>query len=635
MIRKPWIIAIATSIYCLVAFSAHAQQPCYSTFSVNQWDGCAPLSLVITSHVSNENPLYFYGDDSTPSNSPTHTYSEPGAYELIRIITPSCASTVTDTMTIRVYDSTPPAFEVDSCLNSASISLTDTIYPWHQVWVDPPSEPAYRVGIFESGTTVPLSEPSPSYQVEVRGTISDQETSCASSTRTVTPRTVLPQPQALSLFWEGEDLLMVFDKDETLGHILFESVSQGEFQVFDNSPEGDTIRLSGRDKSQQYCYRLGVVSDCIELSSITDTAQIGQEYLSSPLCHTPLAIEAQEGAIRLSWISDPFISITSFQILRDGEPLSTIADNSAQTYSDSAVVCGRSYCYQLETRLSNGTVVRSPEVCAQVSAGKALRATQLRAGWERDSLWVRWEVDRELAEQVTLYGLSGALSGGVPISEKAYLDTLADFTLDSVGCYYLQVDDVCGNTSISDTTCSMHLEAQGIVEGNELDWTPFEGLEGKFEYQVEARVGEAWARLGQLDFTTTRYVHVEEEITQRKNTYRIVAQSLEGDSLRAYSNTVELEEQVRARVPDAFTPNNDGLNEAFNFERIRVASGAAMKIYNRLGILVYEGTDQDEGWDGRIQERPAPSGAYVYVIEGQDKFGEPFLQKGTFLLLRP
>lgn len=66
-------------------------------------------------------------------------------------------------------------------------------------------------------------------------------------------------------------------------------------------------------------------------------------------------------------------------------------------------------------------------------------------------------------------------------------------------------------------------------------------------------------------------------------------------------------------VPQAFTPNGDGINDEFkvDYQSLREFN---CKIYNRWGKLVYEWSDPAKGWDGTINGLPAQVGAYYYVI---------------------
>jgi len=69
-------------------------------------------------------------------------------------------------------------------------------------------------------------------------------------------------------------------------------------------------------------------------------------------------------------------------------------------------------------------------------------------------------------------------------------------------------------------------------------------------------------------------------------------------------------------IPTAFTPDNDGLNDAFEItgRQIRLFE---IWIYNRWGELVYTSTDLDEVWIGDVNGGThfAPNGVYHWVIK--------------------
>ena len=75
-------------------------------------------------------------------------------------------------------------------------------------------------------------------------------------------------------------------------------------------------------------------------------------------------------------------------------------------------------------------------------------------------------------------------------------------------------------------------------------------------------------------------------------------------------------------VPNVFTPNGDGVNDEF---RVMYRSLAEFHcwVYNRWGKLVYQWDDPAKGWDGTINGRPAPAGAYYYVIRARGTDADP------------
>jgi gliding motility-associated-like protein len=66
-------------------------------------------------------------------------------------------------------------------------------------------------------------------------------------------------------------------------------------------------------------------------------------------------------------------------------------------------------------------------------------------------------------------------------------------------------------------------------------------------------------------------------------------------------------------IPNAFTPNEDGLNERFS----PIGYGLTdleMTIYNRWGQAVYNGSGLSASWDGTINGKMAQQGVYFYSI---------------------
>ncbi|WP_336517504.1 gliding motility-associated C-terminal domain-containing protein [Pollutibacter soli] len=86
-------------------------------------------------------------------------------------------------------------------------------------------------------------------------------------------------------------------------------------------------------------------------------------------------------------------------------------------------------------------------------------------------------------------------------------------------------------------------------------------------------------------------------------------------------------------MPNAFTPNGDGLNDIFRIPRQSRTGVQQFSIYNRWGELVFRTTDVFAGWDGRIKGKAAPAGTYTYFVKGVNSKG-PFQKKGSFVLIR-
>ncbi|MDX1666102.1 MAG: gliding motility-associated C-terminal domain-containing protein, partial [Saprospiraceae bacterium] len=90
----------------------------------------------------------------------------------------------------------------------------------------------------------------------------------------------------------------------------------------------------------------------------------------------------------------------------------------------------------------------------------------------------------------------------------------------------------------------------------------------------------------------------------------------------ASSLMVEVRKKPTLFIPNAFSPNGDGINDFFfpNLRDEQVSRVLSFRIYNRWGNLVFEALDFDPGhsagrWDGRLNGSLLNTGVFVYRIE--------------------
>jgi gliding motility-associated-like protein len=86
--------------------------------------------------------------------------------------------------------------------------------------------------------------------------------------------------------------------------------------------------------------------------------------------------------------------------------------------------------------------------------------------------------------------------------------------------------------------------------------------------------------------------------------------------------------------PNAFTPNNDGLNDIFKPIILGRPAVYHLIIYNRWGQKIFETSDPGQGWDGKIKNKEQESGTYIWTCTYQFETEEKNIGKGSFLLLR-
>jgi gliding motility-associated-like protein len=87
-------------------------------------------------------------------------------------------------------------------------------------------------------------------------------------------------------------------------------------------------------------------------------------------------------------------------------------------------------------------------------------------------------------------------------------------------------------------------------------------------------------------------------------------------------------------MPNAFSPNGDGLNDVFRAKVHDDVSAFRMAVYGRWGQLVYESSEPSYGWDGTQKGRGLPSGSYLWMITYTNSKQQAMKQQGTVLLVR-
>lgn len=89
------------------------------------------------------------------------------------------------------------------------------------------------------------------------------------------------------------------------------------------------------------------------------------------------------------------------------------------------------------------------------------------------------------------------------------------------------------------------------------------------------------------------------------------------------------------KVPNAFSPNGDGINDIFKVQYKSLVRFNAV-IFNRWGQKLYQWgfSDIDKGWDGTAHGSQVPAGVYFIVIEALGSDGVVYNHKGDINILR-
>jgi gliding motility-associated-like protein len=86
-------------------------------------------------------------------------------------------------------------------------------------------------------------------------------------------------------------------------------------------------------------------------------------------------------------------------------------------------------------------------------------------------------------------------------------------------------------------------------------------------------------------------------------------------------------------IPNSFTPNGDNMNDEF-YAKGKGIFEFNLKIYNRIGELVFESNDINTGWNGSYFQRQVQQDIYAYIIEYKDYSNSVKIERGYVMLAR-
>ncbi len=68
-------------------------------------------------------------------------------------------------------------------------------------------------------------------------------------------------------------------------------------------------------------------------------------------------------------------------------------------------------------------------------------------------------------------------------------------------------------------------------------------------------------------------------------------------------------------VPNAFSPNGDGINDTWKIQYLSSYPGATVQVFDRNGALLFNSIGYPKDWDGTYNGKALPIGTYYYIID--------------------
>ncbi|MBC7850371.1 MAG: gliding motility-associated C-terminal domain-containing protein, partial [Chitinophagaceae bacterium] len=130
--------------------------------------------------------------------------------------------------------------------------------------------------------------------------------------------------------------------------------------------------------------------------------------------------------------------------------------------------------------------------------------------------------------------------------------------------------------------------------------------------------------------TTGQFV-IERVLTDMSLLIRVFAGPCRSTEARFSIKVIDF---TKLEIPNAFSPNGDGINDRFRIKLTGYFRLDGLKIFNRWGQQVFETKDLTSEWDGTFKGKFLPPGIFYYLIEGLDVGGKKLRKSGSITLIR-
>ena len=216
-----------------------------------------------------------------------------------------------------------------------------------------------------------------------------------------------------------------------------------------------------------------------------------------------------------------------------------------------------------------------------------------------DSLWLELGNDTSLCEGQTVTLFAGEQGNNYSWSTG---ENTNEIIVTEENIYWVEASNE--NCIISDTIMVSFFPAFIVDLGDDVTILPNESV------TLDAGLFENATYFWQPTAETTQTITVSDTGIY---IVTVTKQCSVNDSVNVKTIVIDEKELI---VPNAFTPNGDGVNDTWKFGKLENFNNINVQIFNKSGniISIYDTKDNPQGWDGTNKNMNMPSDTYWYVI---------------------
>lgn len=601
------LYSIALLLFASVSFS----QPC---FNATDTVGCADFEIKMISCSSESLVRYRYGDGSHTTifgdTNTSHTYTTPGVYSITQFAGFAVVDSLVKENYIVVLDNPEPSFQASYCENFVvKLNFDDQGYDEYILSYSSGSPNDTVLGAGEKIITFSSNTP---VQVTAKGLY--YEATCTNTiTRTVYPFEKLEQASIVSSVLTTPTWMISLMSDSRFTNILYSGPIDNYYtdsvivdtNTFASAATIDT--LTNRD----WQFHIKTSDAC---TAVLHSDSIGSVILNG---------NNENEHIILNWESYEGDNLNAFHLVRDG--IDTLYTGLDTTYIDSAISCGVTYSYEIHADILHTNPNGFPPTCLSNQIQLAAKSTNTPPP-------LNWSIVSfdEIGNEITSWSYPEESIGS--LMEVKNPEGQSSTTLDSIHLpnfsspFILQYIDICGNEStILDTLTPITLSSTAtgpyVLDFHRTTYLSTTSEESSCQLLVLAN---NYSVLDSETFDTTELIGITGPYPESQLIYTTV-ECILSNGIATRSNYIAIHQTAQMRMPNAFSPNGDLLNDTFEPTTLFINS-YTLRIFDVAGTLIYSG----DGWEG---PEANAEGIYLYEITGTDQEGNSIDKKGSITII--
>lgn len=620
-----------TILFIALSFSSYGQK-LHACFSVTKTRSCTPftIQLINCSGGTSIKPLYSISGPNgylNQDSSSTVTLITPGFYSITQYVNNGSSGSADTTINnyIEVLAIPTPTFKVGIC-ESGKVTVSVPGSPYEEYIVSYGDGSANDT-VLAGNTSTHFYSTYNQTTITVTGNYVPGNCGASSSTQ------IQPFPNLLATVLDSIRVLNQANSGSAV--VAFNTQAQFKYKVMVSSGGGVYVPIdsilyssgnvkrtySNLNSSQPLSFKIVTYDDC------------GHEVSSEVLSSIPLTVLNGNNQVTLNWEKTGGI-YSNFNLYRNDTLLKTLTSTDT-TFTDTDITCGKDYCYTLNGNFQNGGTSALSQSASFCVTGKSINTPPSVSGIyttiSNQNAHIFWD---QSPASPSAYQVSKSIDGSSfsfldSSNTNSYTDHGVD--LNKSMCYEISYMDACGNTApTSPSVCPVELKVQETGTGNQISWTPYQGPgSGSVSYYLlifneNNQVIDSINVNGKTDYTDP--VRTSNGIIS----YQLV---ITGTNFNSTSNKFEVKKTMVIRVPTAFSPNGDNINDVFKAEGIFVKD-FKMMVLNNWGELLFVSEDIKKGWDGTYKGSPVVTGAYAFTVYATDENGDKQVLSGMVTLVK-